>query len=170
MKRTIIFWSIASSIFLTFSAIAFAGGQIDMTVPGGGWTVTRGPAQLIGAAGTDLDPDEESAADLVDIDIHNLLGNNMNNWRVDIRRSDTLWHANLSLYARRTADGTAGGGTNPSITGGTNYQLITTTDTAFFSGRRARSGVKVQLYLTGISVALGVNTYTTTIIYTEVDL
>jgi hypothetical protein len=145
-----------------------AGGQMDVTIPGGAWTVTRGPLQLTGAAGTDLDPDEESAANLVDIDIYPIFGN-LGNWRLDIRRTDTLWHADLSLYARRTGNGTAGSGSNPSITGGTNYQLLTTTDTSFFSGYRGRTNIPVQLRLTGMSVTLGVNAYRTTITYTLVD-
>jgi hypothetical protein len=156
-------------IFLLSPGLAAASGQIYVSLPGGDWTVTRGPLDLTGGAGTDLDPDEESASDLITINIVYFLGN-YGYWRVDVQRTDTVWHTDLSLYIRRTTDGTAGSGSNPYITGGTNYQEITTVAQEFFNGHRARSNIDAQLRLDGMSVNLGQNTYTTTITYTLIDL
>ena len=161
---------LVSSFFLIFFfsiASLAATGQFDVVCTGGNWDVTLSAANLTGGAGTDFVSQIESSSDLVNIDV--TLTQPNGNWRVDIRRTDVAWNGALSLYARRTADGTPGGGSNASITGGTTYLQLTTTDQQFFSGRRTRTGIKIQLRLNGLSVNLGQATYRTTINYTLVD-
>jgi hypothetical protein len=152
-------------LFLTVSgaSLAFATGQFDVTCTGGSWTVSLNVANLSGNGGTNFVTPVASAANQVTINVTStqLSGN----WRVDISRTDIAWNAGLRLYARRTADGTGTG----TITGGTTYQQITTTQTAFFSGTRARNGITVQYQLDGLSVTLGQNNFTTTVNYTLVD-
>ncbi|MBN2354199.1 MAG: hypothetical protein JXD23_16645 [Spirochaetales bacterium] len=156
------------AIFLFFSVNSlFSLGQFDVTCTGGNWNVTLSAANLTGGAGTDFVSQVESSSDLVNIDVTVTQLNG--NWRVDIRRTDVAWNGALSLYARRTTDGTPGGGSGASISGGTTYLQLTTTDQQFFSGRRTRSGIKIQLRLNGLSVNLGQETYRTTINYTLVD-
>jgi hypothetical protein len=85
---------------------------------------------------------------------------------VDVKKSDTNWHANFQLYVRRTSDGSGSG----SISGGTSYQEITDTDQSFFNGTLDRSNITGQLELTGVTVQIPVDTYTTTVYYTVVEI
>jgi len=136
---------------------------IDIAVSGT-WTLTSGPSDLAAGAGSDLPPSSESSVDQAAITISNTAGD-ADNWRVDARRSDTTWNGNLVLWVKRTADGVGGG----SITGGTAYQEVSTTDASFFSGSGDRNGITLQLKLSGVSIQVPPNTYSTSVVYTVVD-
>lgn len=136
---------------------------IDITVSGD-WSRTITASDLQAGAGSDLASTYESASNQASITISGT-GGNTDAWRVDVRRTDTTWHANFTLSVKRTADGSGGGG----ISGGTAYQAITTTDASFFSGTGDRTGVTAQLKLEGMSVQVPPATYSTTITYTVVD-
>jgi hypothetical protein len=71
----------------------------------------------------------------------------------------------VALYVKRTGDGTGGG----SILGGDSYQEVTTSDVSFFSGAGDRTAVNIQLKVTGASLSMLPNIYSTSIIYTVVD-
>ena len=87
-------------------------------------------------------------------------------WRVDIRRTDSVWSASWILSAKRITDGTGPG----TISGGTTFLAITTTDQQFFSGSGDRSSVDVQLQLSGISTqTVEAQVYTTTMTWTLVE-
>jgi hypothetical protein len=152
----------------TYYCFGQAQAQIVLTITGGAWSVVISNANLSGGAGTDFTPTLESASDVIDIAITATAANGR--YRVDVHRTDTIWDASLHLYIRRTTDGTTGGGSQPSITGGTTYMEITTADKEFFRGRRTRTGIKVQLELDGLSIYNILPTiYTTTVTYTTVD-
>ncbi len=87
------------------------------------------------------------------------------NWGLDVKKIDTNWHSNLHLHVKRTSDGTGSG----TISGGDSYQEVTDIDQSFFSGNSDRSNVNVQLKLTGVSIQVPPDTYTTTIYYTVFD-
>lgn len=91
-------------------------------------------------------------------------------WRIDVRRNAVNWDPSLTLSIRRTGNGTPFfffiGGT---VTGGTNYQAITTNNQAFFSGTNSRLTIPLQLKLENVSVLLPAKTYSTTIILTIVE-
>lgn len=127
----------------------------------GSWDETIDALDLQAGAGSDLIDTYESASNTVAIDIIA-----PTNWRVDVKKSDTNWHANFQLYVRRTSDGSGSG----SISGGTSYQEITDTDQSFFNGTIDRSNITGQLELTGVSVQIPVDTYTTTVYYTVVEI
>jgi hypothetical protein len=129
----------------------------------GSWFETIDETDLMGGAGSDLESTYESAADQVSID---LLGAGNKGWRVDIRKVDTDWHADLGLYARRTSDGSGPG----QIAGGTSYQQITDTYQEFVRGDHNRRGVNVQLMLDGVSAGLPCGNYLTTVYYTVVEV
>ena len=122
----------------------------------GNWSLTIDSGDLVGGAGTDLIETYESGADETLIAISNMAGNE-DNWRVDVRRTDTSWHGDLRLWVRRTGDGSGAG----SITGGTSYQEVSSTDGAFFSGAGDRSGIPIQLQLTGVSLQVPPESYST---------
>jgi len=138
-------------------------GAIDIAVTGP-WSLTIDEDDLIAGAGSDLISTYESNTDQVSIVISNTTGND-DNWRVDVRRTDTTWHSDFVLSIKRTGDGTGGG----SITDGTTYQQVGTTNSEMFSGAGDRSNIPIQLQLGGVSLQVAPDTYSTTITYTVVD-
>jgi hypothetical protein len=136
---------------------------IDIVVTGS-WALTIDASNLTGGAGTDLIDTYESASNQVTVTISGTTGDS-DNWRVDVKRTDSTWHNDFTLSVKRTGDGAGGG----SISGGTAYQAVGTSDSAFFSGAGDRSDVPVQLELSGVSVQVAPNTYSTSVTYTVVD-
>lgn len=143
--------------------IAGQASAIDI-VASGNWLVTNDASDLIGGAGTDLTDTYSSTSEEVLITISNTAGVG-DNWRVDIKKTITSWPPGVSLYARRTGDGTGSG----SIVNGMSYTLIEATDTSFFSGSGDRSSIPIQLRITGATVGFGPSTYSLTVTYTVVD-
>jgi hypothetical protein len=127
----------------------------------GNYSETINASQLQAGPGSDLTDTYESAVDAAYIDVSATTGS----WSIDIKKVDTNWHANFHLYVKRTSDGNGSG----SISGGLSYQEITDTDQNFFGGNRARSFVDLQLRLTGVSVQIPPDTYTTTVYYTVIE-
>jgi hypothetical protein len=154
-----------AALFLLPAALCFSQ---TITVTSGTtnplWAVGNfAAAQLTGGAGSDFTSTQTTAANWVNIEI-TLTGVGAS-YRVDVHRTDTTWNANLHLYIQRTDDGTGDpGGT---ITGPLNtYQEITTAATQFYTGRKARTGVKAQLQLQGLSATVGPHNFVTTVIFT----
>ena len=135
-------------------------GALDIAATGG-WSETINSNDLISGAGSDLTDTYESATNATVIDITNASGGN-DKWRVDMQRSDGTWHANFTLYIKRVA-------TPPKISGGTTYTEIRTTTDMFFDGKGNVSSLTCQYQLTGMSVTIPANTYSTTITFTIVD-
>jgi len=130
----------------------------------GSWSDTIDASDLQAGAGSNLIDTYESVAGATVLTISNTTGNT-DNWRVDVRRTDTAWHSNLHLYVKRTSDGSGSG----SISGGLSYIEITTIDSQFFLGAGDRSGINLKYKLTGMSVSVPPNAYSTTVTYTVVD-
>jgi len=126
----------------------------------GNWSETIDENDLLAGAGTDLKSSYESLPDQVSITISDTTGS----WRVDVKRVDTTWHADLSLSVKRTGSGTGGG-----ISGGDAYATVTASDQSFFTGSNDVSGITVQIKLGGISIQILPDSYSTTLYYTVVD-
>ncbi|GGD71268.1 hypothetical protein GCM10011514_39220 [Emticicia aquatilis] len=100
------------------------------------------------------------------------------NYRISVSKTNTDWHNNLVLTARRTGAGTPSILSAVSASGGTTAQTITNISTAFFTinvsflslGGISLSNIPIEYSLSGISVILPVKTYSTTITYTIVEL
>lgn len=151
--------------FIIFILLVFTKAEaIDVTATGS-WNRTVDASDLASGAGSDLVGIYESAVNATALTILNTTGNT-DNWRTDVRRSDGTWHGNFILYIQRTSDGTGGG----SISGGLSYTVIGTTDSQFFAGAGDRSSVNLQYKLTGMSVSIPPNTYSTTVVFTVVDV
>jgi len=136
-------------------------GQDPSIGGSGSWTLPIGPSDLIAGAGSDLVASYESAVDAV------LLFPDPDGevpYRVDVRRVDTVWHGSLVLWIRRTGDGMGTG----SISDGTTYLMVTTTDQTFFTGVDYRNNVPIQFRLTGVSIQTPSGIYETTVYYTIV--
>lgn len=128
----------------------------------GTWSETIDASDLAAGAGSNLISSYESASNAVSMDISATIGN----WGVDVKKIDTNWHGDFHLYVQRTSDGTGSG----TISGGGTYQEVSDSDLNFFSGSDDRSNVDIQLKLTGVSIQVSPDVYTTTIYYTVFDL
>ena len=136
---------------------------ITLTVSGS-WDLSIDATDLAGGAGSDLIDTYESdpaAVSLTILDIAPAVP-----WRIDIRKVDLYWPAAFSPYARRTSSGTGSG----SVAGGDSYQIITDSDSAFFSGIGDRTDISIQLKLTGVTIQVPPDSYTTTVQYTVVEI
>lgn len=119
----------------------------------GNWNLSFGENDLIGGAGTDLQSTYSSASNELRLTISGSTGA----WRVDVRKSDSNWHANFVLKVRKTS-----GKTKPTVT-------VQDTDTEFFSDKKNIS-CNVQVILENVSVAIPADTYTTTLVFTVTDI
>ena len=127
----------------------------------GGWSETINSSDLTSGAGSDLTGTYESSTNATVLDITNA-ANQGDRWRVDMQRSDSTWHANFTLYIKRIT-------TNQKLNGGLSYTEIRTSTDTFFDGKGNYSGINCQYQLTGMSMAIPPNTYTTTVTFTIVD-
>ncbi len=121
------------------------------------------PNTLISEAGNDYSGTISSAANQIFIRIRGLNGSP---WRVDISKSDTNWNSSLILRAQRTGNGIGGFG----ISGGTIAQTITNFNTPFFSGNNNINSIPIQFHITGYSLLIPAGTYSSSVIFTLIDL
>ena len=127
------------------------------------WAIgTVGPTEIVGGAGGDFPTEYETVVDYKTVDIKNSAGN----WRVDVRRDLATWDPNITVYVRRS--NTVGGS---SITGGTAYQIVTDTDTEFFSGSGDWMNIGLQFKISGAFASSGASegAHSTTLTYTVTD-
>lgn len=137
-------------------AIAAPGADISSL---GNWTETIDAADLIAGAGSDVTSEYESISGSTTLDIMNTAGSS---WRILVRRSDGTWHGNLTLFVRRTSDGSGSG----AILGGASYMQLSTLDAELFTGTGDRSSIAVQYKLTGMSKDISPDIYNSGIIFT----
>ncbi len=162
MKRPVAFALPLLTLVFCWTQPAFAVLSIATT---GSWSLTVDATDLVAGAGTDLVSTQTSSSTQGSIDITGTTGST-DNWRVDVKRVDTTWDSDFTIYVRRTGDGTGTG----TISGGTTFQAVTTTDATFFSGAGDRSGIDVEFKIEGFSVStIPVDIYDTSITYTIVD-
>jgi len=138
------------------------GEAAEVITATGSWSETIDASDLVAGAGSDLIGTYESNSDQIVLDIDVGRGN----FRVDVSKINTNWHSDFQLYVRRTSDGTGDG----EISGGTSYQEITDTYQSFFTFKKDRTGINLQLKLSGVSVQVAPDTYTTTAYYTIVKI
>jgi hypothetical protein len=149
---------------LALPALRLSAAQpLEIVVTNNWTTPSFGITNLAGGAGTNFSSTPwESAANAVELEIK------FSNppWTVSVRKVDTSWNAVLHLSVRRTGAGVGGG----TLSGGTTYQEITATDTAFFSGTGGdKKNIPLQFQISGVTVTLGAATFSTTVYYTVTD-
>jgi hypothetical protein len=149
---------ILSSSLLAMACWAGAARGADIVVTGN-WSQTVNQADLASGAGSDIRTPIESSSAQATLDIANTLGGS---WSVMARKSDLNWPAGVGIAVKRTSDGSGGG----SISGGTAYITLTTSDQTLFSGSGDRTGIQLQLETDGLSVSHGADNYSLNIIYT----
>ena len=89
-------------ILLGFLCMIPETRAIQVTVTGD-WTLVIDETDLQAGPGSDLNPQYPSATDQIIVDITQT----GKNWTVYIQGSVINWHSDLSVYVRRTSDGTA---------------------------------------------------------------
>ncbi len=150
-----------SAAFLSLSELfAYA---IDVYVTGG-WNLTVDSSCLVGGAGSNLIDSFESNLDASMINITGT-GGSGDVWRVRVRKSSVSQLHGVVLYAKRTGDGSGSG----TVSGGTSYVAVETSDTDFFDGSGDRTAISVQYKVSGISINVPPGTYSTVITFTVVD-
>lgn len=130
----------------------------------GSWNLTVDSSDLVSGAGSDLVTQYESEADQVLLEISNSTGPS-DSWRVDVSKSDISWNGSLTISCKRTSSGSGG-----SISGGLSYQEISGVDQQFFTGSDNVLDIAVQYLLDDVSITIPPDIYSTTVIYTVVDI
>jgi hypothetical protein len=128
------------------------------------WSLTIDSSDLVSGAGSDLVTQYESASDQVLLEISNSAGGG-DLWRVDVSRSDISWNGDLTISCKRTSSGSGG-----SVSGGLSYQDITGSDQEFFTGSDDVVDISIQYLLDGVSITIPPDLYSTTVVYTVVDI
>lgn len=143
--------------FLLFPVLTYAPPPISIRVSGT-WLLRLDSADLTGGAGTGFTSTFESTTAEVSIIISKAAAS----WEVTVRRIDSNWDTNFTLYAQQTTG-------DPPITDGFPYQEVTTTSTYFFTGA-INTTIDIQYKLEGVSVQTPVDDYVTTVEYTVTDI
>lgn len=147
----------ASLLILLFHGQVMAAPSIAVT---GAWYETIDKNDLALGPGSDLKSTHASASGQIILDISGTAGPD-DAWRVEIRKVDDAWDGRLRLWVRKTA----GGGY-----GGESFQEITNVNTPFFSGTGDVNGIRLQLQMTGASIAVPPSACSTMVYYTVVDV
>lgn len=155
-------------ILVLVIGLIFLGSEvsaIDIQIIGS-WPETIDKDDLAQGPGSDLKSTYESSSGAVSITISGTTGRD-DAWRVKLRRTDSTWNVNSTLFVKRTGDGQGPG----EISGGRAYQAITTANTEFFTGCGDRAGIPLQFRLDGVSLkAAPPGHHSTTITYTVEDI
>jgi hypothetical protein len=146
-----------------FFAAQTAHAAISITVTGS-WVETIDKNDLISGAGSDLENTYTSVSGQISIDISGTSGPS-DAWRIDIKKIDSIWNNSFHPYVMRTSAGTGG-----SVSGGASYQEVTDINAQFFSGSGDVTGINVQLRITGASIQINPDYYSTVLYYTVVDI
>ena len=146
--------------FLNLSELSACAVDVYAT---GGWKLTINSSCLAGGAGSGLIESFESSLDASMINITGTSGS-ADAWRVRVRKSEALRLHGVALYVKRTGDGTGSG----TISGGTSYTAVETSDVDFFDGCGDRTGITIQYKVSGISINVPPGIYSTTITFTVV--
>ena len=145
---------------LSACVLGFMSQAIIASSISGSWSQQVTASDLSAGPGSDLLSAYESGTSQVTIAVTQTGG-----WSVSVHKVDNNWHANLNLYLRRTSNGSGSG----SIADGGDYQQLTSTSTAFFSGSALRTNIHVQIKIDGVSVLVPQGDYATTVHYTFSD-
>jgi hypothetical protein len=134
----------------------------------GRWSERIDEANLTAGAGSDLNSTYTSANGEFELRITGFGDNTAikDAWRVDVRKNDTNWVTALKLFVKRTSNGIGTG----TVSGGTTFQEVTNTDKTFFDGSNNRFSLQIQARVSGVSLQITQATYTTSIVFTIVDI
>ena len=145
---------------ILFSLAPAEAKQVKISAAGG-WNLTIDASDLTSGPGSELaDKESDPGATFLTVSIKGVTWK-VEAWRVEVRRADSVWDGNLTLYVRRTSDGNGSG----IVSGGSSYIPVGSANTSFFSGTEDRSNIGVQ-YRLKPSLKAPPGSYGTTVIYT----
>lgn len=133
-----------------------AGSRATDIDVNGNWSRTVDRSDLIAGAGTGLVPAVESAAGIATVDVLNTSGAS---WVVRVSRSDIDWPVGVGVEIRRSS-------ADSGINGGADYLAINASTQDFFSGSGDRSGIAIQIRITGLSLNTLPSSYSLALVYT----
>lgn len=144
------------AILLTCISCAQAA---DVSVLGGPWSMSVGPAQLEAGAGTDFHSPVASEVLLAVLSISNTGGAS---WNLRIARegNEAQWPSGVSVALKRS-----GGSAEAGISDGLSYRPVTSDPQFFFSGTGDYASVEILLRLDGVTVATPPGFFSLTIRY-----
>ncbi len=143
-------------IFGLASAMAAEAAELSAS---GGWTRTITASDLTGGAGSDLAGTYQSLSGQTTLDVTKAKNQN---WTVTARLASGTWNGNLKLYIRRTSNGTGPG----TVNGGTTYIELTGVDQVLFTGTDNKNNIQLQYQLSGMSVRVLPNIYSSSVVFT----
>ena len=117
-------------------------------------------------AGEDLNPVLQTVANYNQLDILNVASTQ--NWKITVSKSDINWPAAFLPYVQRTSNGIPCGtcsGVN-TVTSPSGYLQITNLEQDFIFGSGEVTNIDVQFRVTGISLTVDADNYSTEIIFT----
>jgi len=132
----------------------------------GGWTdLVISSSDLQGGAGTDLQGSYTSGEGATTLNVTGTSGSD-DAWKVQVRMDNTSWQSEVILSVQRKGDGSGAG----SISNGTSYTTVGTSDVYFFEGTGDKTDIPVQYEISGMSISMPPGTYSTTLTFTVVDI
>lgn len=117
-------------------------------------------------AGTDLTSAYETPVNFNLLDIKNVKPNQ--GWRVVVSKQDINWNASLVVSVKRNSAGAPCGtclGVQAGMSG-TNYMVVNAMETDFIFGSGEVNDIAIQFMVSGISVLLPAQAYSTEITFT----
>lgn len=144
---------------LLLGAFGAGAAAADLTAFGQ-WTESLTAQNLITGAGSGLQ-NPESTAGVIALSVTNPLVT----YRVRARLSSGSWDSSVGIWIKRTSAGSGPG----TISGGTSYIQLTSSDVEIFSGTLDRANVSLQCKTTGLSTAVRPGTYQSPIIFTVIS-
>ena len=148
-------------IFISFNPIWGVKLKIN-----GFWNLDVDYTDLSGEGGSDFNNEFLSTENMVTLSVDQ---KDSKNWELDVRKIDLNWHNELHLFVRRSSEG-VGDPTKSGITGGTLFLDILDSESLFMTGWGRRNSIGLQFKLTGLTASLPADPYTTTIVYTALDM
>lgn len=147
----------ACRLLLQLTLLAGFSLAADLT-SSGDWVESITASHLTAGAGSDLQAKFESVAGVTTLTIFNTSGS----WTLRARRGGNPGHPNVAIHVKRTSNGAGSG----SIAGGTSYLELSTSDAELCSGSGDRSGIALQVKLTGLNRTVSPATYLSSLIFT----
>lgn len=163
-----------SYILFFFLLSYFTQGQVIQTV--GSWNPNISSNAIVEAGlNYATDYNVESLRNQTNVSLQRgggFFGVYIGSWRVDISKVDLNWDSRLRLEVRRTGTGNGTGWWffAPAISNGTVYQQIQNNATPFFQGNGVFTNIPIQYRISGLSVLIPAGNYSTTVVYTLLEL
>jgi len=153
-------------ILIVFLLTTMLGFSQKIKLKGGNWTKELKSSDIT-SAGDDYNQFYLSGTKQTKISITPVPNSKYNKkympFKVFVSREDMEWHSDLVIEAKLTS-------TKHGNSSGTNFQVITNNSTLFFNTVGSKNDLPVQYKISGLSVTIPAETYSTEIIYTVLNL